>query len=242
MGAAWSGHLVSNCHGRLGVVHGTVSGNPVEHYVGIDPERNLPLMICLDARGRHWLTDGARSTVVYPPRRDTGVAGEGAFTFDYQVDHAVSLLATVEPIRSEEPPFDALVYANWLVLAVNSLVAAHPRGTLGIERVVLDRDPTFDSNQLRIKIQGVDRLFRTRWFLPRRPGHFLIEIIARENCQVVLLAKCRLLGLAQSLDYEVRPGAAHEQAREILEEILEFIWRCSPELGSDKSSALCLGG
>ena len=232
MGAAWSGHLVSNCHGRLGVVHGTVSGNPVEHYVGIDPDRKLPLMICLDARGRHWLTDGTRSTVVYPPRREAaiageGIAGEGNFVIDYQVDQAVSLLSTVEAIRGEELPYDALVYVNWLVLAVNLLVAAHPRGTLGIERVVLDRDPTFDSNQLRIKIQGVERLYRVRRFLPRRPGHFMIEVIARENDQVVLLAECRLLGLSHYQEHEVRPGAAQEQAREILEEILEFIWKCN---------------
>jgi hypothetical protein len=94
--------------------------------------------------------------------------------------------------------------------------------------VVLDRDPTFDSNQLRIKIQGVERLYRIRRFLPRRPGHFMIEVIARENDQVVLLAECRLLGLVHYQEHAVRPGAAEDQAREILEEILEFIWRCSP--------------
>ncbi len=228
MGAPWSVHLVVGGHGKLVSVHGTVSGNPVEHYVGIDPDRKLPLMICLDSRGRHWLTDGTRSTVVYPPRRDSGMPGEGAFIINYQVDQAVSLLSTVEAIRGDELPYDALVYANWLILAVNLLVAAHPRGTLGIERVVLDRDPTFDSNQLRIKIQGVERLYRIRRFLPRRPGHFMIEVIARENDQVVLLAECRLLGLVHYQEHAVRPGAAEDQAREILEEILEFIWRCSP--------------
>ena len=222
-------HSVGNRHGRLDAVHGTASGNPVEHYVGIDPSRKLPLMVCLDERGRHVLTDGTRSTVVYPPRRDTGTAGKVAFIIDYQVSQAVSLLSTVEPIVVEELPFDALVYANWLVLAVDVLVAAHPRGALGIERVVLDRDSIFESNQLRLKIQGAQRLFRIRRFLPRRPGHFLIEVIARDNGQVVLMAQMRLLGLVEYQEFEVRPGEAQEQAREILEVILEFIWKCSPE-------------
>lgn len=228
MGGAWSVHSVGNRHGRINAVHGTVSGNPVEHYIGIDPGRKLPLMVCLDERGRHVLTDGSRSTVVYPPRRDTGTSGKVAFTIDYRVDQAVSLLSTVDAIVGEELPFDALVYANWLVLAVDVLVAAHPRGTLGIERVVLDRDSIFESNQLRLKIQGVQRLFRIRRFLPRRPGNFLIEVIARDDGQVVLAAQFRLLGLVEYQEYEVRPGEAHEQAREILEVILDFIWRCSP--------------
>ena len=225
-GGAWSVHSWSNRHGRLEIVHGTVNGNPVEHYVGIAPDCTLPLMVCIDPRGRHVLTDGTRSTVVYPPRR--GAGGEGAFIIDYSVGQAVSLLSTVEPIRGEQLPYDALVYANWLVLAVAKLVAAHPRGTLGIERVVLDRDSVVDSNQLRMKIQGVEKLFRIRRFRPRRPGHFLIEVAARDNGQVVLSAECRVLGLDEYQEYEVMPGAAHEQARSILEEILEFIWRCSP--------------
>ena len=229
LGGAWSVHSLGNRHGRLEAVHGTVSGNPVEHYVGIDPGRKLPLMVCLDERGRHVLTDGTRYTVVYPPRRDTGAAGKVAFIIDYQVDQALSLLSTVDAIVGEELPYDSLVYANWLVLAVDVLVAAHPRGTLGIERVVLDRDSIFESNQLRLKIQGVQRLIRIRRFLPRRPGHFLIEVIARDNGQVVLAAQFRLLGLVEYQEFEVRAGAAQEQAREILEVILEFIWRCSPE-------------
>jgi hypothetical protein len=94
--------------------------------------------------------------------------------------------------------------------------------------VVLDRDSIFESNQLRLKIQGVQRLIRIRRFLPRRPGNFLIEVFARDDGHVVLAAEFRVLGLVEYQEYEVRPGEANDQAREILEVILDFIWRCSP--------------
>ncbi|MEZ7852167.1 MAG: hypothetical protein QMA96_06240, partial [Candidatus Nanopelagicales bacterium] len=142
-----------------GVSCGHVSGNPVVHYVGIDPSNHLPLMIALDSRGRHWLTDGTRSTVVYPPTRKKTGAGAVSFTYEYTVDGARSLLSAVDPIKTKELPYDSLIHVNWLILAVYRMVQTHPRGTLGIDRAVLDHDPLFATNQLRVKIQGAEKLY-----------------------------------------------------------------------------------
>jgi hypothetical protein len=208
---------------------GQVSGNPVVHYIGIDPGNHLPLMITLDSRDRHWLTDGTRSTVVYPTVRNNTGVGAVTFTYDYTVDRATSLLSTVDPIKTEELPYNPLIYVNWLILALYRLVQSHPYGTLGIDRTVLDHDCLFNSNQLRVKIQGVDKLYVVKRLLPRRRGHFLIEIIARDNEQVMLIAEHTILGLVLNKTLEVELGAAEQQAKEIMTEILDFIWECNAE-------------
>ena len=213
---------------------GQVSGNPVVHYIGIDPGNKLPLMITLDSRGRHWLTDGTRSTVVYPTVRDN-TGGAVTFTYDYTVNRATSLLSTVDPIKSDELPYNPLIYVNWLILALYRLVQSHPYGTLGIARTVLDHDCLFNSNQLRVKIQGVDKLYVVKRLLPRRRGNFLIEIIARDNEQVMIVAEHTILGLALNKTLEVELGAAETQAKEIMAEILDFIWECNSEKRDPKA-------
>lgn len=212
-----------------GVSCGHVSGNPVVHYVGIDPSNHLPLMIALDSRGRHWLTDGTRSTVVYPPTRKKTGAGAVSFTYEYTVDEARSLLSAVDPIKTKELPYDSLIHVNWLILAVYRMVQTHPRGTLGIDRAVLDHDPLFATNQLRVKIQGAEKLYLIKRLRPRRRGHFLIEIIARDNEQVMLLAEHTVLGLVLNKTLKVHVGDAEQQAREIMAEVLEFIWECNTD-------------
>ena len=212
-----------------GVSCGHVSGNPVVHYVGIDPGNRLPLMIALDSRGRHWLTDGTRSTVVYPPMRENTGVGAVSFTYDYSVDGATSLLAAVDPIKTKELPYDSLIHVNWLILAVYRMVQTHPRGTLEIDRAVLDHDPLFASKQLRVKIQGAEKLYLIKRLRPRLRGHFLIEIIARDNEQVMLLAEHTVLGLVLNKTLEVHVGDAEQQAREIMADVLEFIWKCNTD-------------
>jgi hypothetical protein len=220
------------------VISGEVSGNPVVHYIGIDPGNHLPLMITLDSRDRHWLTDGTRSTVVYPAVRDNSGVGAATFVYDYTVDRATSLLSTVDPIKTKELPFNPLIYVNWLILAVYRMVQTHPRGTLGIDRSVLDHDSLFGSHQLRVKIQGVEKLYLLKRLRPRRRGHFLIEIIARDNEQVVLLAEHTVLGFVLSKSMEVRPGEAELQAREIMDETLDFIWKCNTDVRNDGEDKL----
>lgn len=220
------------------VISGEVSGNPVVHYIGIDPGNHLPLMITLDSRDRHWLTDGTRSTVVYPAIRDNSGVGAATFVYDYTVDRATSLLSTVDPIKTKELPFNPLIYVNWLILAVYRMVQTHPRGTLGIDRSVLDHDSLFGSHQLRVKIQGVEKLYLLKRLRPRRRGHFLIEIIARDNEQVVLLAEHTVLGFVLSKSMEVRPGEAELQAREIMDETLDFIWKCNTDVRNDGEDKL----
>ena len=220
------------------VISGEVSGNPVVHYIGIDPGNRLPLMITLDSRDRHWLTDGTRSTVVYPAVRENSGVGAATFVYDYTVDRATSLLSTVDPIKTKELPFNPLIYVNWLILAVYRMVQTHPRGTLGIDRSVMDHDSLFGSHQLRVKIQGVEKLYLLKRLRPRRRGHFLIEIIARDNEQVVLLAEHTVLGFVLSKSMDVRPGEAELQAREIMEEVLEFIWTCNTDVRNDGEDKL----
>ncbi len=220
------------------VISGEVSGNPVVHYIGIDPGNRLPLMITLDSRDRHWLTDGTRSTVVYPAVRENSGVGAATFVYDYTVDRATSLLSTVDPIKTKELPFNPLIYVNWLILAVYRMVQTHPRGTLGIDRSVMDHDSLFGSHQLRVKIQGVEKLYLLKRLRPRRRGHFLIEIIARDNEQVVLLAEHTVLGFVLSKSMDVRPGEAELQAREIMEEVLEFIWTCNTDVRNDGEDRL----
>jgi hypothetical protein len=217
---------------------GQVSGNPVVHYIGIDPGKHLPLMIALDSRGRHWLTDGTRSTVVYPAVRENSGVGAATCVYDYTVDRATSLLSTVDPIKTKELPFNPLIYVNWLILSVYRMVQTHPRGTLGIERAVMDHDSLFDSNQLRVKIQGVEKLYLIKKLRPRRRGHFLIEVIARDNEQVILLAEHTVLGLVLNKSLDVRPGEAELQAREIMDEILDFIWACNTYVRNDGANRL----
>jgi hypothetical protein len=195
-------------------------------------------MITLDSRDRHWLTDGTRSTVVYPAIRDNSGVGAATFVYDYTVDRATSLLSTVDPIKTKELPFNPLIYVNWLILAVYRMVQTHPRGTLGIDRSVLDHDSLFGSHQLRVKIQGVEKLYLLKRLRPRRRGHFLIEIIARDNEQVVLLAEHTVLGFVLSKSMEVRPGEAELQAREIMDETLDFIWKCNTDVRNDGEDRL----
>jgi hypothetical protein len=161
-------------------------------------------------------------------RENSGV-GAVSFAYDYSVDGATSLLSAVDPIKTKELPYDSLIHVNWLILAVYRMVQTHPRGTLGINRAVLDHDPLFASNQLRVKIQGAEKLYLIKRLRPRQRGHFLIEIIARDNEQVMLLAEHTVLGLILNKTLEVRVGAAEQQAREIMAEVLEFIWECNTD-------------
>ena len=87
---------------------------------------------------------------------------------------------------------------------------------------MLDHDCLFDSNQLRVKIQGVDKLYVVKRLLPRRRGNFLIEIIARDNEQVMIVAEHTILGLVLNKTLEVELGAAETQAKEIMAEILRL--------------------
>ena len=102
----------------------------------------------------------------------------------------------------------------------------------------MDHDPLFDSNQLRVKIQGVEKLYLIKRFRPRRRGHFLVEIIARDNEQVMLLAEHTVLGLVLSKSLDVRAGEAELQAREIMDEILDFIWACNSDARSEGEERL----
>jgi hypothetical protein len=161
-------------------------------------------------------------------RENTGV-GAASFTYDYSVDGATSLLAAVDPIKTKELPYDSLIHVNWLILAVYRMVQTHPRGALEIDRAVLDHDPLFASKQLRVKIQGAEKLYLINRLRPRRRGHFLIEIIARDNEQVMLLAEHTVLGLVLNKTLEVHVGDAEQQAREIMADVLEFIWECNTD-------------
>ena len=45
----------------------------------------------------------------------------------------------------------------------------------------------------------------------------------------MLLAEHTVLGLILNKTLEVRVGAAEQQAREIMAEVLEFIWECNTD-------------
>lgn len=207
-------------------MHGTVSGLPVERYIGIDPERRLPLMITRDGMGRHWVTDGTRSAVIYPDERDTDSPHGEAYAFDYSVQRSASLLASVEPVIRDALPYDALIYANWLVLATHDLMLEYPRGTTAVERVALDRDSPEARHQVLLKIQGADKSFRVRRFLPKRQGHFDLTVAVQADASVLLSGWHSLLDVELREEIEVRPGEATEQAREIVDQVLEFVWLC----------------
>lgn len=209
---------------------GKVSGLPIERYIGIDPTSQLPLMICTDTGGRHWVTDGTRSAVIYPDERAPDEPGGSGYNFDYSVERAAALLAPVEPFIRDSLPYDALVYANWLVLATHELIMEHPQGALMVQRVALDRDSEEARAFSRVRIQGADREFKVRKFLPRRPGHFDIEVFVADDTSVALTGRHTVLDVTLDETYAVIPGEAREQAREIMERILDFIWECrSPE-------------
>lgn len=205
---------------------GKVSGLPIERYIGIDPTRQLPLMICTDASGRHWVTDGTRSAVIYPDERTPDSPGGPGYDFDYSVERASALLATVEPIVRDSLPYDSLVYANWLVLATHQLILEYPQGTLAVHRVALDRDSQEARDLSRVKIQGAEKDFKVRKFLPRRPGHFDIEVFVADDTSVALVGSHTLLDVTVKETHTVVPGEAREQAREIMDRILDFIWEC----------------
>lgn len=206
---------------------GKVSGLPVERYIGIDPARSLPLMICRDVNGRHWVTDGTRSAVIYPDERDTSAHAEGSYAIDfYTVERASSLLSTVDPFLRTELPYDELVYANWLVMATHDLMLEYPQGTTAIERVALDRDSFEARDQLILKVQGAEKSFRIRRLLPRRPGRFDITVRAQDDATVLLMGTHSLLDLEMHHVFDVRPGETRDQAREIVDRILDFVWDC----------------
>jgi hypothetical protein len=205
---------------------GKVSGLPIERYIGIDPTRQLPLMICTDAGGRHWVTDGTRSAVIYPDEREPDAPGGSGYNFDYSVERAAALLAPVEPIIRDSLPYDALVYANWLVLATHELLLEYPQGALTVHRVALDRDSEEARDLSRVKVQGAEREFKVKKYLPRRPGHFDIEVFVADDTSVVLAGRHTLLDVTVDETYVVIPGEAREQAREIVERMLDFIWEC----------------
>jgi len=207
-------------------VSGRVSGLPIERYLGIDPARSLPLMICQDFSGRFWVTDGTRSAVIYPDQRLAESPDGTTYDFDYSVERAAALLSTVHPIVRGDLPYDDLVYANWLALATHDLILEYPRGTLAVERVAIDRDSPESRTHVRVKVQGADKDFKVHKLLPRRAGHFDIEVSVLDDTTVLLEGSHSLLAVVMREVYPVRPGEAREQAREIVDRLLDFVWEC----------------
>ena len=207
-------------------MRGRVSGLPVERYIGLDPSMGLPLMVCRDRGGRHWVTDGTRSAVVFPSERNAAEFGPENFVYDYSVDRARELLSTVEPIIRQDFPYDALVYANWLVLATHSLLLEYPRGTLAIDRISLAHDSPDSADQLAIEVQGVEKSYRMHRMRPRRRGRMLCEVTVRADGAVTVVGQHTVLDLRARQTYIVNVDDIRAQSREIVEYIVEFVWEC----------------
>lgn len=205
---------------------GKVSGLPIERYLGIDPAGSLPLMICRDFSGRHWVTDGTRSVVIHPEERTADTPDGSTRDFHFTVDHASALLATVDPIVRDRLPYDDLVYANWLVLATCDMMLEYPRGTLAVDRILFDREGPNARTHLRMKVHGAEKSFKTHRLLPKRVGHFDIDVYVLDDTTVRLEGSHTLLDVKMREFVTVRPDEAREQAREIIDRLLNFIWEC----------------
>jgi hypothetical protein len=205
---------------------GRVSGLPIERYLGIDPTSSLPIMICQDHSGRHWVTDGTRSVVIYPDQRAADAPDGTTLDFDYSVERASALLSIVDPITRSQLPYDDLVHANWLILATHDLLLEYPRGSLAVDRVAIDRDSPTARTHLRVKVQGANKGFKTHRLLPKRTGHFNVEAHVLDDTTVVLEGSHTILDVHVNDVYPVIRGQAREQSREIVDRILNFIWEC----------------
>ncbi len=165
-------------------MRGRVSGLPVERYIGLERGMGLPVMVCRDQGNRHWITDGTRSALIFPPERDVDEFDSKRYIFDYSIDRAEELLSVVDPIIRENFPYDEWVHANWLLLTVFQLLSEYPRGSLQVDRMSLEHDSSDSSGQLQIKIQGTEKLFRVRRFRPRRRGRMIIEIYVQPDAHL----------------------------------------------------------
>ena len=83
-------------------MRGRVSGLPVERYIGLERGMGLPVMVCRDQGNRHWITDGTRSALIFPPERDVDEFDSKRYIFDYSIDRAEELLSVVDPNHSRE--------------------------------------------------------------------------------------------------------------------------------------------
>ena len=207
-------------------VRGRVSGLPVERYIGLEHGMGLPVMVCRDQGNRHWITDGTRSALIFPPERDVDEFDSKKYLFDYSIDRAEELLSTVDAIIRENFPYDEWVHANWLLLAAFQLLSEYPRGSLQVDRMSLEHDSSDSSGQLQIKIQGTEKFFRLRRFRPRRRGRMLIEIYVQPDASVTLTAQQATLGLMTRHTWKPAPREIQGQARRVVDVALEFMWEC----------------
>ena len=207
-------------------VRGRVSGLPVERYIGLEHGMGLPVMVCRDQGNRHWITDGTRSALIFPPERDVDEVDSKRYSFEYSIDRAEELLSTVDPIIREDFPYDEWVHANWLQLTVFQLLSEYPRGFLEVDRMSLQHDSLDSSGQLQIKIQGTEKLFRVRRLRPRRRGRMLIEIYVQPDASVTLTARQATLGLVTRNTWQPDPREIQGQARQVVDVALEFMWEC----------------
>ena len=207
-------------------VRGRVSGLPVERYIGLEHGMGLPVMVCRDQGNRHWITDGTRSALIFPPERDVEEFDSKRYIFDYSIDRAEELLAVVDPIIRENFPYDEWVHANWLLLTAFQLLSEYPRGSLQVDRMSLEHDSSDSSGQLQIKIQGTEKLFRVRRFRPRRRGRMIIEIYVQPDASVTLTAQQATLGLMTRHTWKPDPREIQGQARRVVDVALEFMWEC----------------
>ena len=208
------------------VVRGRVSGLPVERYIGLEHGMGLPVMVCRDRGNRHWITDGTRSALIFPPERDVDEFDSKRYIFDYSIDRAEELLSVVDPIIRENFPYDEWVHANWLLLTAFQLLSEYPRGSLQVDRMSLEHDSSDSSGQLQIKIQGTEKLSRVRRFRPRRRGRMLIEIYVQPDSSVTLTARQATLGLVTRNTWKPDPREIQAQARQVVDAALEFTWEC----------------
>ena len=207
-------------------VRGRVSGLPVERYIGLERGMGLPVMVCRDQGNRHWITDGTRSALIFPPERDVDEFDSKRYIFDYSIDRAEELLSVVDPIIRENFPYDEWVHANWLLLTAFQLLSEYPRGSLQVDRMSLEHDSSDSSGQLQIKIQGTEKLFRVRRFRPRRRGRMIIEIYVQPDASVTLTAQQATLDLMTRKTWQPDPREIQGQARQVVDVALEFMWEC----------------
>jgi hypothetical protein len=132
----------------------------------------------------------------------------------------------VEPIIRQDFPYDALVYANWLVLATHSLLLEYPRGTLAIDRISLAHDSPDSADQLAIEVQGVEKTYQMRRMRPRRRGRMLCEVTVCADDAVTVVGQHTALDLRTRQTYVVNVDDIGAQSREIVEYIVEFVWEC----------------
>lgn len=207
-------------------MRGRVSGLPVERYIGLERGMGLPVMVCRDQGNRHWITDGTRSALIFPPERDVDEFDSKRYIFDYSIDRAEELLSVVDPIIRENFPYDEWVHANWLLLTAFQLLSEYPRGSLQVDRMSLEHDSSDSNGQLQIKIHGTEKLFRVRRFRPRRRGRMIIEIYVQPDASVTLTAQQATLDLMTRKTWQPDPREIQGQARQVVDVALEFMWEC----------------